>query len=52
MGLHDLLGDVQTQAQAGDAGCTGAALEIGWLPLLLPFAGIAWLWHTGRARSA
>ncbi|MDZ5661286.1 hypothetical protein SFC79_05860 [Nocardioides sp. S-58] len=23
----------------------------GWLPLLLPFAGIAWLWHTGRARS-
>ena len=26
----------------------------GWLPLLLPFAGLAWLWHTrptGRVRS-
>ena len=23
----------------------------GWLPLVLPFAGIAWLIHTGRVRS-
>ena len=40
----DLLGD-ETVWSAYGAG-------YGWLPLVLPFLGVAWLLHTGRDRTA